>query len=373
MAIQAVKSESVPQTKAAVMHIAGIIDNQFYLSGVNAYWRSFAGCLNRLGHEVSTWVLDNGAVSWNGELHNAWPGTVVRLVYSEGGGDLVGRWKDELIGRVPDILLHHYSDIGLALSDRIGRRSSLRDVYICHADDPDHYRRIQRFRDRFDHLICVSDVCRQTVCQSIGIDTKQITLVEYAFDPPIPPARISDRFEVLYAGRLEQYQKRARDLVRLGLLLAAQDSVRLHIAGDGSELTALRQALAAETEHESIVFHGFLREADLFRLMRRCHAFVSLSEFEGLSTSLVQAMAHRLVPVITQTNSGIGFMRHGSNALLFEPGDLPACARQIGWLADNPDAFEKMAAAAYATFSAEFSRSRMQRQCNAFLKRACLS
>ena len=48
-----------------IMNIVSIIDNQFYLSGVNAYWSSMARALEILGHTVHTIGLDSGVHPWN--------------------------------------------------------------------------------------------------------------------------------------------------------------------------------------------------------------------------------------------------------------------------------------------------------------------
>jgi len=351
------------------MRIASFIDNQFYLSGVNAYWGALAQALADEGHELVTLVLDSGQQPWNRGLHETWPGQTLRLEYDGTGDDLVRRWKPHLAKLAPDLVIHHYAETGILLSRAARAGRPWLDAYVCHSDDQDHYGRLARHQDLFSHVICVSEVCLNRVAAppyQYGRDS--LSLVEFRFGTPARAARARGAVHVVYAGRLEQYQKRARDLMPLGRLLA-DAGARLHIAGDGSEEAAIRAGLAAEVAAGQVTFHGYLPEPALFRLMARCHAYLSLSDFEGLSTSLVQAMAHGLVPVVTRTDSGSHFLEHGKNALLFPPGGLEECAAHLALLAAAPRRRAALMTAARRTYQGLFATTSTREQVRAFADR----
>ena len=348
------------------MRVVSFLDNQFYLSGVNAYWHSFASCLATSGHEVTTMVLDSGEQPWNGTMHSDWPGGYVRLRYDGFPEHLADKWADLLLEIAPDLMIHHYSDAGMQLSRAVKERIDYIDAYICHSDDPDHYNRVKENADLLRHVVCVSDVCLSTVSKMLFYGKKQLSLVNYGFSAggfvAIPTAALN----VLYAGRLEQYQKRVGDLVPLCGLLEGI-GVNLHIAGDGSEFDSLRTRLGEYIDNKFVEFHGFLPETELFVLMDKCQVYLSLSDFEGLSTSLVQAMAHGLVPVVTNTASGTDFLTHGDNSLLFSPGDLNLCAEHLAKLAKDGVRSTKLMQNARATYVERFSSYSMCDQIKVFM------
>ncbi|BBO66732.1 hypothetical protein DSCA_06620 [Desulfosarcina alkanivorans] len=320
------------------MRILGILDNRFYLSGVNAYWGSMARALENLGHRVHTLVLDDGSCPWNARFFDALAGQIHRLQTEQA---LMRTRAESLFQEIqPDIVIHHYSDLGMDLSGRArsnAHGSGWKDVYICHSDDPDHYNRVENRKADLSHVICVSEACREHVVGTIGVHPENTSLARYSFMPPrgdgdvlgrkICVAKASGRIGILYAGRLESYQKRAGDLApfaeslkRLGV------PFRLHIAGSGSLSEGLRKRLSSLVSDETVIFHGYLAPDRLFRLMENTDVYLSFSEFEGLSTSLVQAMHYGLVPLVTRTNSGSDFLAPGKEALFFEAGDTEAAA-----------------------------------------------
>ena len=348
------------------MRVVSFLDNQFYLSGVNAYWHSFASCLAASDHEVTTMVLDSGEQSWNETIHSGWPGRYCRLKYDGTSEHLTAQWADLLAEIAPDVVIHHYSDVGLQLSRAVKERIECVTAYICHSDDPAHYNRVKDNADLLGHVVCVSDVCLSTVREMFFYGKKQLSLVNYGFPAGRFGSSPTSALNVLYAGRLEQYQKRVRDFVPLCGLLEGL-GVKLHIAGDGSEYDSLRRWLGEYVDNGLVEFHGFLPETELFALMDECQVYLSLSDFEGLSTSLVQAMAHGLVPVVTNTASGTDFLNHGDNALLFLPGELNLCAEHIAELAEDGVRCTKLMQNALATYKERFGSCDMCRQVEAFM------
>ena len=348
------------------MRVVSFLDNQFYLSGVNAYWYAFASCLAASGHEVTTMVLDSGEEPWNETMHSSWPGRYFRLKYGGSPQHLAIRWADFLAEITPEVVIHHYSDAGLQLSRSVKGRINCVDTYVSHSDDPDHYNRVRDNTDLIEHVICVSDVCLSTVSNMFPDRKKQLSLVNYGFSASKFASPPTSTLNVLYAGRLEQYQKRVRDFVPLcGLLEGLR--VKLHIAGDGSEYDFLRSRLGRYVDNGLVKFHCFLPETELFSLMVKCQVYLSLSDFEGLSTSLVQAMAHGLVPLVTSTVSGTDFLNHGDNALLFLPGELNLCAKHIIKLAEDGVRCMELMKNALATYVERFRPYSMCDQVEAFM------
>jgi glycosyltransferase involved in cell wall biosynthesis len=138
-------------------------------------------------------------------------------------------------------------------------------------------------------------------------------------------------FAMLSTSRLTQ-DKRVGDLLSdfLGVwpAVAGGLSARLYIAGTGSEEAALRaRALRAGTGN-SVVFLG-ARE-DLDTLYRAADAFLLPTASEGLSNSLLEAMACGLPVLATRVSGTEGVVvRDGENGLLYDPGRLDDLEEKI--------------------------------------------
>jgi len=370
------------------MLVASIWDNQFFLSGVNAYWQSMAASLAAMELDVATVGLDSQVVPWNREYFDALAGQSVRLDVSGERHAFLKCAHCLLNSLRPALLIHHYSDFGFETSLRCRELcdgASWRNVYVCHSDDPDHYERVSRWKDVLDGVICVSRQTRDYVVDRLGIPPDRVGVVHYVWHdgtaemPGRLPARPAEHevapqrpIQILYAGRLEAYQKRAGDLVAFALRLGSLGVPHcLHVAGCGSLEDNLKAQLSIQRRSGHVIFHGFLPPERLYQLMHRCDLYVSFSEFEGVSTSLIQGMGCGLVPLVTKTFSGSEFLTSHENALLFEVGDIGAAARCVLLFADDPSKFRMMSDRAILSVAAKFSAQRQKMQLKQVLESVC--
>lgn len=89
--------------------------------------------------------------------------------------------------------------------------------------------------------------------------------------------------------------------------------IRLLICGDGPLYASL--AHLASRILSNYTFYGHLAYEDLSALYAQSHFFLSFSEVEGLSNSLIQAMSHGCVPVISAPSLVHPLTKPGLNAI----------------------------------------------------------
>ncbi|MFI4897190.1 MAG: glycosyltransferase, partial [Phycisphaerales bacterium JB059] len=146
--------------------------------------------------------------------------------------------------------------------------------------------------------------------------------------PNDPPRRapIEGRpLELIYTGRLEHEQKRVLALVEMSRHLATMNIPhRLTLVGDGPALGRL-EAIAADSPALRVI-PGVGPDA-VTPLLEQSDVFLLASRREGMSVSLLEAMARGCAPVITRTASGAG-----------EVIDTPACGRLIDFDERTTDA-----------------------------------
>ena len=142
--------------------------------------------------------------------------------------------------------------------------------------------------------------------RDLGVPDDRLTIIPNGIE--IPTALVTDREAILeelgippgtrivgYAGRLAR-QKRVRDLVwAMQLLKQLTDRVCLLIIGDGPERRRLEDLSRHLNCDHLIRFTGHRQDAG--RLIRLLDVFWLASDFEGMSNSVMEAMAAG-VPVI---------------------------------------------------------------------------
>jgi len=175
--------------------------------------------------------------------------------------------------------------------------------------------------------------------------------VPNAVDPsdlPSEGVRLYDR-QVVYTGRLSR-EKGVDVLVRA--FMSTDLDAHLLIVGSGPLEPELRRA--AERDPRIHVL-GFRPRPEALKLVRGSDVFVLPSRHEGLSTSLLEAMAMGIPPVATRVGGNVEVVEHGRTGLLVEPDDPAALAEAIRVLIDDPSLAAKLGNAARALVESKYS------------------
>ena len=209
---------------------------------------------------------------------------------------------------------------------------------------------------RYDHRR-IRDLCyrlaKVVVCQTedavksfpAGIRKKSV-VIPNPLEPKEEPYAGAREKRIVAVGRLNA-QKNHKLLLRAFAAFAKEHSgYVLELYGQGEQEAELR-ALAGKLEIDgSVIFKGF--SAHVLSDIRAASMYVLSSDYEGISNSMLEAMALGL-PVIA-TDCPIGgsrmYIRDGVNGLLVPVGDAGALAGAMGKLADDPAIGERLGAEA---------------------------
>lgn len=144
----------------------------------------------------------------------------------------------------------------------------------------------------------------------------------------MPAAPGAKDFDLAFANRgLEPTYDPLRVLDVYAAMRRARPGLRLVVANDGSLRGALQARAAALGLGESVRFVGRLDADAQAAWYERAAWYLSLPASDSVSVSVLEAMAHGCLPLLSDLPANRELVRDGVNGLLLAPGELPGAAR----------------------------------------------
>jgi len=195
--------------------------------------------------------------------------------------------------------------------------------------------RIQRLFSRgTDRIFAVTEQLRRDLVSHVGIPAERIEVLYNGVDftrfvpadPKLTRARLGIAENVLLVGSVgrlvavKNYALLVRAVAALGM-----ENVRLCFVGNGAERAAL-EALSRELGiAEKVIFFG--HRDDVNDILGAMDVFVLPSVSEGMSNTLLEAMAAGVAPVASAVGGNPEIVHDGADGLLFPSGDLAELTR----------------------------------------------
>ena len=133
--------------------------------------------------------------------------------------------------------------------------------------------------------------------------------------------------------------------------------LKLVVIGDGAERATLEAAVRERQLEHAVQVMGY--RADVRRLLPAFDVYVNSSISEGISLTILEAMAATVAVVATRVGGTPEVVLHGATGLLVEPRLPDAMADALVELAGDPERRRALAAAGRARVAACFSLDRM--------------
>lgn len=232
-------------------------------------------------------------------------------------------------------------------------------VGMAHADEPQYYEYLKYYEPIIDQFVGVSPVIRDKLCACLP-DGRQDDVHSITYGVPIRPEVSTSSnpsrgvLQLLYCGRLVDYQKRVLRLVDLCRILEKRGRrFVLHIAGDGPLRSALTDGL--KPFGPSVEFHGQLDQLGLTALMENMDALVMVSDFEGTSVAMLEAMSYGIVPLVSEVSGVAAVVREAENGYCHRIGDMEQLADQVVELDSDRSRLRRLSDSARETVSRNYS------------------
>jgi glycosyltransferase involved in cell wall biosynthesis len=247
----------------------------------------------------------------------------------------------------------------------LARQQGLATVGVLHGDNAFYWGIVEQFVNgsasfRLSAVVAVSKFLADAVRDFSGKNLSVLRCIGYGAPVAEQVARPAENiFRLVYVGRMQDEQKRISEVARALCEAARRNpAVEVWLVGDGSERPQVEQIIQASGVMPSrIKLLGRLEVSRIYAVLPECHAFVLLSDYEGLPISMLEAMSAGVVPICLDIRSGIReAITDGVNGLIVRDRDNDFQAA-IQKLHHDPALWAKLSANARATVREKFSEA----------------
>jgi len=234
--------------------------------------------------------------------------------------------------------------------------TQMRVVGYCHTYLDYYFNLLVHYEPIIHRFVAVSEECGTKLCELIPHRSTDIIVKPYGIQTTEQLQReytsVDQPIQLLYAGRIQQRDKRVFDLLTLADELACGEvDFFLRIVGEGidkqllvEKYNELDDAVRSRVSIEDSVAPE--RMPDLLRSHDVC---VMVSEAEGTSVFMLEAMVCGCVPVVTDVSGTGAVVQTGENGFRHDIGDLTGIATSIDQLSNDRALVAKLGQAAHAS------------------------
>lgn len=159
---------------------------------------------------------------------------------------------------------------------------------------------------------------------------------------------LSDKDKIcLTVSRLAGWKRVDRAVYGVAEVLKREPNAKLLVAGDGEELSNLKNMAKELGIERAVIFLGGVAQEEIYKYMLICDVFLSLYEMTNLGNPIFEAMLMGKA-IITLNNGGTGsVIKNEENGILLEEDQLEKLPDKIIELFENKQKRERIAGEAF--------------------------
>lgn len=210
-------------------------------------------------------------------------------------------------------------------------------IEVVHNNLPRLFGIVKKFEHEIDVCMGVSRDINRSLVEDYQIAPEKVRYKEspVKYDTGIERDYVFDSCQPLrigYAARLSKSQKRADLLPELmDRLMERKVHFRMEIAGSGVLSDMIQNHITEKGYAQFVSLTGYIPREEMNRFWSGQDIFINLSEYEGTSLSMLEAMGNGCVPIVTKVAGCEEFVL-GDMGYICEIGDLDAMAEKIAYL-----------------------------------------
>lgn len=160
--------------------------------------------------------------------------------------------------------------------------------------------------------------------------------VSLFFPDPTKKINGDEELHLFYPGRFVWLKGHTVLVDAFSQVIESGLKAKLHLAGYGPLLETIQRRVSSLNLDAHVIFHGSIRKEEMPALYRQMDIFVSPSFSEGLSVSMLEAMASGL-PIISTEIEAVEGILNDQQSEIVPVNDISALAGAIIKLAERPE------------------------------------
>mgnify|MGYP004456083365 CR=1 FL=1 len=209
----------------------------------------------------------------------------------------------------------------------------IRIISVIHNDNKSLFDAHMILQEYIDKVFCVSNQIKTHMRELYNFRPDCF----YFKEQPIPIEQGYCRkwnsegtVQIGYAARLVRQQKRADLLVDLIAYLESKNlDYVFNIAGEGECASALIEYVRENKLDKKVCLWGRQPKEKMPAFWKMQDIFVNISEYEGTSLSMLEAMSYACVPITTDVSGAAEFIEEDVNGYICKVGDIGGVASGI--------------------------------------------
>ncbi len=271
------------------------------------------------------------------ELEKEYESMIMRISEKDTIMQMVQLMEDNL----PCVFINNFAGCAFMAGALVKKKYTdlIKIVSVIHSDSRSLFDAYMMMGKYTDKIFCVSRQICSHMQELYDFDHASFYVKEQPIETDASWKRTENRSGTLrigYAGRIVRQAKRADLLVGLlDLLEKNRLKYVLQIAGEGECLELIAQYIVKNKLQDRVLTLGRLPKSRMDSFWKNQDVFVNVSEYEGTSLSMLEAMGYGCVPVVTDVSGAREFIGDKKNGYICDVGDIKGIADCITELAKN--------------------------------------
>lgn len=238
---------------------------------------------------------------------------------------------------LPCVFINNFAGCAFMAAAIVRRYSdSVRIISVVHNDNKSLFDAHMMLSKYIDKIFCVSNQIREHMLLLYDYEQGRYYFKEQPIEADKSWERVFNDKGVLrigYAARLVKQQKRADLLVDFIDCLEKKGFPYLfQIAGEGECAEQTGRYIIEKHLEDRVQLIGRLPKSEMPSFWKNQDIYINISEYEGTSLSMLEAMSYGCVPVVTDVSGAREFIEVDKNGYICDVGDLQSMVDFIGKL-----------------------------------------
>ena len=260
--------------------------------------------------------------------------------------ETITRMADLFEKNLPCVFINNFAGCAFMAAIIVKRRypNKVKIISVIHNDNKSLFDAHMLMAKYIDAIFCVSNQIMQHMIEVYCFEPDKYYFKEQPIVVNKEWARDRNSGDVLrigYAGRLVCQQKRADLLPELiSCLVERKIEFLFQIAGEGECTELIREFISRKSLENKVQLLGRLSQSEMEKFWSNQDVVVNISEYEGTSLSMLEAMSFACVPVVTDVSGAREFIEVGENGYICAVGDFGKMAECISVLFEDRNKLE---------------------------------